>query len=372
MSVLRTLLVKEFKQIFRDKAIPKIIFIMPAIQLLILPFAADYEIKNINVGIIDHDHSAYSRQIIEKMDYSGYFNLSGYMNSYEEGLQFLEEDKADIIIEIPQNFERNLIREGSADIYLAANAVNGVKANLGAAYAMTTIRMVNQNIRGQWMQREGFRGSPQIDITHSHWYNRENNYQRFMVPGILAILLTMVGGFLSALNIVKEKEVGTIEQLNVTPISKTQFILGKLIPFWLLGYVVLTIGLVISYLFHGIIPGSNIGLLYLFAGVYLFTILGFGLMISNFTESQQQAMMVAFFFMLIFIMLSGLFTSIESMPRWAQVVAWINPVTYMVDVMRMILLKGAHFSDLTYHLIVIALEGVVLNGLAILTYKKRS
>ncbi len=372
MSVLRTLLKKEFKQIFRDSAIPKIIFIMPAIQLLILPFAADYEIKNIDVGIIDQDHSTYSRQIIEKMEYSTYFNLTAITDANEKGMKWLEDDEVDLFIEIPYGFESTLIREGKSSVFLAANAVNGVKANLGTAYAMNTIRKVNANIIGEWFQAPRNHMTPYIDITNSHWYNPESNYQRFMVPGILAILLTMVGGFLTALNIVKEKEIGTIEQLNVTPISKTEFILGKLLPFWLLGFVVLTIGLVIAYIIHGIVPGTNIGAIYIFSALYLFAILGFGLMISNFTETQQQAMMVAFFFMLIFIMLSGLFTPIESMPEWSQFIAHLNPVTYMVDVMRMVLLKGAHLGDMYRHIIIIAIEGVILNSLAIWTYAKRA
>ena len=213
---------------------------------------------------------------------------------------------------------------------------------------------------------------PLIKVTYSNRYNRLSNYQHFMVPGILAVLLTMVGGFLSALNIVREKEIGTIEQINVSPIRKYEFVAGKLIPFWIMGFVILTIGLVISFVIHGIVPGSNLWVLYLFSGVYLITILGFGLLISNFTNTQQQAMMVAFFFMLIFILLSGLYTQIESMPRWAQILAWINPVTYMVDAMRMILLKGAVLQDLTHHFRNILIGGVFLNALAIWSYRKRS
>jgi ABC-2 type transport system permease protein len=372
MRVLITLLKKEFKQIFRDKAIVALIFAMPAIQLLILPFAADSEIKNVNIGIIDQDHSSYSRQLVEKIEYSSYFTLTEYDHSYKKAMKWLEKDEADLFIEIPANFERKLIREQKSQIFLAVNAVNGVKGSLGAAYALNTIGDLNKDIVAEWITPPRNNMSPQIEITHSHWYNPLSNYQQFMVPGILAILLTMVGGFLSALNIVKEKEIGTIEQLNVTPITKTQFILGKLIPFWMLGFVVLTIGLLISYIIHGIVPGTNLGALYVFSAFYLVTILGFGLMISNFTETQQQAMMVAFFFMLIFILLSGLFTSLESMPVWAQKLAWINPVTYMVDVTRMVLLKGANLSDMTFHIIAIGAEGLFLNVMAIWTYRKRS
>ncbi len=372
MNKMKYILRKEFKQIFRDPAILRLIFLMPAIQLLILPFAADYEIKNINVGIIDHDHSSYSRGLIQKIEFSDYFNLTEYSDSYQEGLQWIENETADLIIEIPVRFESRLVRESEATLLMAVNAVNGPKGNLGAAYANGIIRTYNRGIRSQWLHWPRMNPEPQIEVVASHWYNPTSNYQVFMVPGILAVLLTMVGGFLSALNIVREKEIGTIEQLNVSPIKKYQFILGKLVPFWLLGFVVLTIGLVISYVVHGFLPGTNLGTLYLFSGVYLLAILGFGLLVSNFTETQQQALMVAFFFMLIFILLSGLYTPIESMPRWAQILAWINPVTYMVDVCRMVLLKGSHIGDMTFHLLAIGGGGLLLNVLAIWTYAKRT
>ena len=371
MKILLALLRKEFKQIFRDPMIIRIIFIVPVIQLLILPFAADFEIQNINVGIIDHDHSDYSREIVQKIEFSEYFNLTGYSNSYNEAVGWLENENADLFIEIPANFESRLIREKGTDIFMGVNAVNGTKGNIGAAYAMNVIRKINQQIQSQWIDFPSEYSNQSIRVKHSNWYNPYSNYQKFMVPGILAILLTLVGVFLSAVNIVREKEIGTIEQLNVSPIRKTQFILGKIIPFWILGIVILTIGLIVSYIVHSIVPGANIGVLYLFAFVYLVSILGFGLLLSNYTETQQQAMMVAFFFMMIFILMSGLFTPIESMPDWAQYIARLNPVTYMVDVMRMVLLKGAYFTDIIPHLKTIAVEGLIFNSLAIWSYRKR-
>lgn len=363
---------KEFRQIFRDPAMLRLIFIMPALQLLVLPFAADYEIKNINISIIDHDRSDYSRELASKIEFSNYFNLVGYSHDFEEGLDLVEKDIADLIIEIPNDFESTLVKEDKADILIAANAVNGTKGNLGGLYAMGIIREFNNNIRSEWFQMPNYNPEPIVSLKPVNWYNAYSSYQLFMVPGILAVLLTMVGGFLSALNIVKEKEIGTIEQLNVSPIKKYEFIIGKLIPFWLLGFVILTIGLIISYVIHNIVPGTNIGILYLYVGFYMIAILGFGLLISNFTSTQQQAMMVAFFFMLIFILLSGLYTPISSMPRWAQIMAWSNPVTYLVDVMRLVLLKGAKFTDLLFHFRITFVGGLILNGLAIWSYRKQN
>lgn len=372
MNVLKHLLRKEFRQIFRDPAILRLIFFMPAIQLLILPFTADYEIKNINIGIIDKDHSTYSRELIRKLEYSDYFTLAAYAHTDKGGRKWLETKDVDLYLEVPPNFESDLVREQEAQLQLIVDAVNGTKGVLGATYAMNIIRQYNDDIRTEWVHWPRMNPIPIIDVTHRKWYNKSSNYQTFMVPGILAVLLTMVGAFLSALNIVKEKEIGTIEQLNVTPIKKYQFILGKLIPFWILSFVILTIGLLISYFVHGIIPQGSLITLYVFSGVFVLSILGFGLLVSNFTHTQQQAMMVAFFFMLIFILMSGLYTPTESMPGWAQKIAWMNPVTYLVDVMRMILLRGAEWIDIKDHLIKILVAGIFLNGLAIWTYRKRS
>ena len=198
------------------------------------------------------------------------------------------------------------------------------------------------------------------------------NYRIFMVPGILAILVTMIGGYLSALNIVKEKEIGTIEQINVTPIKKHHFILGKLIPFWILGLIVFSLGLLVSWLVYGIIPLGSIILLYGFVAVYLLAVLGFGLLISTFCDTQQQAMFIAFFFLMIFILMGGLFTPIDSMPDWAKAVTKLNPVSYLIDVMRMIILKGSGIKDVQYHLYIIMLFAIILNSWAVWNYKKTS
>jgi ABC-2 type transport system permease protein len=198
------------------------------------------------------------------------------------------------------------------------------------------------------------------------------NYKYFMVPGILVILVTMVGSFLTAMNIVKEKEIGTIEQINVTPVRKYQFILGKLIPFWLLGLIVLSIGLLIARLAYGIQPVGSLLTIYIFSAVYLLAILGLGLLISTFTSTQQQAMLISFFLMMIFILLGGLYTSIDSMPEWAQWITKVNPVAYFIDVMRMVVLKGSSLFDIRYHLLTMAGFAVILNGWAIFSYRKRS
>ncbi|HNV30935.1 MAG TPA: ABC transporter permease [Cyclobacteriaceae bacterium] len=372
MRALLILLEKEFRQVFRNPAILRMMFLMPAVQLLIMPLAADYEVKNVKICVVDYDHSVYSQKLVNKITATDYFTLVDYTDSYTKALTHVEHDEADLILQIPNSFEKDLIREDEVSLFLAINAINGVKASLGGAYLRSIIGDFNQEVRLEWVQMPRQNPQPVIEIASINWFNPLMNYRFFMVPGILVILVTMVGAFLSALNIVKEKEVGTIEQINVTPIRKYQFILGKLIPFWVLGLVILTIGLLISWIAYGIVPVGSVFTIYVFAGVYLISILGLGLLVSTFANTQQQAMLLSFFMMMIFILLGGLYTSIDSMPKWAQIFTRFNPVTYFIEVMRMVVLKGSTLYDIRYHMLIVLLFGIVLNSLAILNYHKRS
>ena len=323
MRALRILLEKEFRQVFRNPAILRMIFMMPAIQLLIMPLAADYEVKNIKLCVVDFDHSSYSKKLVDKIVSSNYFKLVDYTDAYEKALKYVEKDEADLVLQIPAAFEKQIVKEDRATLFLALNAINGVKANLGGVYLRNIIGDFNNEVRLNWLQLPRFNPQPIIQVSSINWFNPLMNYQIFMVPGILVILVTMIGGFLSALNIVKEKEVGTIEQINVTPLRKHQFILGKLIPFWVLGLMILTIGLLISWIAYGIIPVGSLLTIYFFAAVYLLAVLGMGLLVSTFANTQQQAMLLSFFIMMVFILLGGLYTSIDSMPEWAQTLSTI-------------------------------------------------
>ncbi len=372
MRTLKFLLQKEFRQIFRDPAILRIIFLVPVIQLLVLPWAADYEVKNIRLSVVDHDHSKYSRQLREKITASGYFQLNDYSSSYNSALHEVEKDRSDLILEIPASFEKELVKEDQSTLFMAVNAINGTKANLGAAYLRSIIQDYNREVRLKWVQFPRFSAEQNIEITSSNWFNPLLNYKYFMVPGILVSLVTMVGAFLTSLNIVKEKEIGTIEQINVTPVRKVHFILGKLIPFWILGLAMLTIGLTLARVIYGITPVGSFLTIYCFAALYLLAVLGLGLLVSTYTGSQQQAMLLSFFIMMVFILLGGLFTSIDSMPAWAQAITKINPVSYFIEVMRMVILKGSSLFDIRYHLLTILGFAVVLNGSAVINYRKRA
>jgi ABC-2 type transport system permease protein len=372
MRVLRILLEKEFRQIFRNPAILRMIFMMPAVQLIIMPMAADYEVKQVSIVVVDYDHSSYSTKLVNKIKATDYFSLVDYTDSYDKALNYVEDDKADLILQIPGAFEKTLVREDEATLFLAMNAINGVKANLGGAYLRSVIGDFNREVRLDWVQLPRMNPQPMIQVSSINWFNPLMNYKFFMVPGILVLLVTMVGSFLSALNIVKEKEVGTIEQINVTPIRKYQFILGKLIPFWVLGNIILTIGLFISWAFYGIVPVGSLLTIYVFAWVFLVAVLGLGLLVSTLANTQQQAMLISFFMMMLFILLGGLYTATDSMPMWAQWFTKINPVAYFIEVMRMVVLKGSSLFDIRFHLLAVLGLGVVLNSLAVWNYRKRS
>ena len=369
MKTLLFLLEKEFKQIFRDTVILRLILALPVIQLIILPLAADFEIKEITIAIVDLDHSVASRQLASKIGSSGYFLSAGNPSSYTEAFALMESDRADLVLEIPAGFERTAVREKEASLYLAVNAINGMKANVGGVYLSRIVAEYNSELRTKLMPIQ--RHAMQIETVPTNWYNPQLNYRIFMVPGILVLLVTMVGGFMCALNIVREKEIGTMEQINVTPIRKHHFILGKLIPFWIISVFVFSIGLfVIGRGIYGIIPAGSILLLYTYLGLYLVAILGMGLLVSTYSTNQQQAMSLSFFFIMIFILMGGLFTSIDSMPDWAQWIARFNPLTYFIEVMRMVVLKGSGWADLRLHFAVTAAFAVFFNVWAVANYKK--
>lgn len=376
LSTLRFLLEKEFKQIRRDRFLGKIIFMLPVMQLIILPFAANFEMHNINLGLVDRDRSGLSRELTDQILSSGYFRLADMADTYAEALPAIEQNRADMMLEIPAGFEKRLLREGSADVFIAANAVNGTKGGLGSSYLTSILQRVNQE-KG-WRITPG--GKNRVAAAHLFpgrsvetiaLFNPHLDYKNYMVPGIIVFLLTIIGGFVPALNVVSEKEKGTIEQINVSPVSKTVFMLSKLIPFWIIGFILLTLSLLIGWIVYGLVPLGSLGVIYLFAAVYLVGFTGLGLAISSISSTQQQAMFTAFFFIIIFALLSGLFTPISSMPAWAQTLTAFNPLRYFVEVMRKVYLAGSRLTDLWGYFGVICLFAFLFNVLAIISYRKK-
>lgn len=369
---------KEFRQILRDKMILAIIFSVPIFQLLLLPWAVNLDVKHLSIAVVDLDKSSYSRELISKFTASESFDLDYYGESYRDAMNELQNDHADIVITIPANFERDLIRSNinktgeEGEIAVAINAIDGVKAVLGAYYLNMIVRDFHHSLIVEWYpQFEEYARGSIIDYRPTTWFNPLADYKHFMVPAILVLLVTVSGTFLTSLNIVKEKEIGTIEQINVTPIKKWEFILGKLIPFWVIANIIFSIGLFMLRFIYGIPVLGNISTLYLLANIYMVVILSMGLFISTFAATQQQSMFLGNFFIMLFIMLSGLFTSIESMPDWAKALSHSLPITYFIIAVRSIILKGANWADISDIVLYLCGFAVLFSVLAVLKYSKK-
>lgn len=361
---------KEFRQIFRNRAMLPIIFVMPVIQLLVLSNAASFEIDHLKVYVQDLDHSSVSRGLIDKIGACKNFEIENSGYNPQSAKEDLMQDHCDLILRIPQDFERDLMNEHHAQVQLEINAINGSAAAVSSGYATSIIQDYNREIAIKWMDQVTPGKLKSIQPEISFWFNPEMNYKTFMVPGILVLLITMIGFFLGGTNIVREKEMGTIEQLNVTPIKKYQFIAGKLIPFWIIAMAELAFGLILGKLIFAVPTVGSISLIFLFAGIYMLVILGMGLFVSTVTDTQQQSMFISWFFLVIFILLSGLFTPIESMPTWAQWLTRFNPITYFVEVIRLVMLKGSQFSDIRLNFFIMVGAAALMLSLATLRYRK--
>ena len=367
------ILQKEFLQIFRNRAMLPIIFVLPVIQLVLLSYAATFEIKSTAISVVDDDRSRTSRELVHALEASGYFRVFDRPSSMRHADESMLKGHASMILRIESDFERNLRRQGVGRIQMILNAEDGSAAGVIQAYAMQVIERYNRRIQPEFRTATAPPSRRAVlEVVPQHWFNPELNYQTYMVPGILVLLVTMIGTFLSSMNVVREKEIGTIEQLNVTPLRKRDFIIGKLLPFWILALVELAIGLVVAKLLFDIPMLGSIALIFALAGLYLLVMLGMGLLISTVTDTQQQAMFLAWFFIVIFMLMSGLFTPVESMPPWAQKFTLLNPIAYFIEIMRRVLLKGAGIEAVRDQVVALAVYAAVMLTLAVRQYRKTS
>lgn len=346
------------------------IIMIPILQMLVLVFAATFDIRNVNVYLVDKDLSSTSRKLSAKLEASPFFTINQASFDPENGEKELLKNHDHMVLVIPQGFERNLVRDDKASLQLLVNAIDGQAAQLGYSYALSVIRDFNKNIIAEWKGLPEFNPPYKIDAPSRFWYNSELDYKWYMAPGILAILVTLIGLFLSGMSLVKEKEHGTIEQLNVTPIQKYQFIAGKLVPFIAIALFDLAFGLLIARLVFNLPIVGSLWLIFGFGVLYLLGILGLGLFVSTLANTQQQVMFVTFFFMMIFILMGGIFTPVESMPQWAQTIDQANPICHFMRIMRMVVLKGSGFSDLIHEFVALCIIGVTFISLAVWRYRK--
>jgi ABC-2 type transport system permease protein len=382
MRTLRFLLRKEFLQIRRDHVILRLIFVMPILQLVILSSAATFEVKRARMYVVDLDRTELSRGLVDRLAASGRFVPASASPSMQLANDAMLARKVDMIIRIPTDFERDLVRTRVAPVQLVFNAEDGAAAGVTQAYAGQIIGSYAADLGAEvaptlaaaraTAERAPRRGEPNLELRARGWYNAELDYRDYMIPGILVQLVTIVGTVLTALNIVREKEIGTLDQLNVTPVTRGTFIAAKLLPMWVIAMLELTLGLLVARFLFDVPMRGSVALVFLGAVIYLVAALGIGLWVSTIVETQQPAMFVSFFVMMIYLLMSGLFTPVRSMPVWAQWMAQLNPVMHFIGLTRAVLLKGAGLADVYRTLGILAAFGAVFVGLALRQYAKRA
>jgi ABC-2 type transport system permease protein len=365
---------KEFLQIFRDRTTVFQIFMIPVVQLLLLANAATFDVKRARMLVVDEDRSTVSAGLVQRFQAGKQFRVMRSESSDADVEHALLDREVTAVLHIPRRFEEDLVRRGRAPVQLVLNAEEGATAGIVQSYANAILAGYAAELdRTLPTARRGGAAAPRVaslDLRTRRWYNPTRNYKYWMVPALMVSLTTIIGLLLTAQNITRENEIGTLEQLNVTPMTKVQFIAAKLIPFWILSLVIFSLGLAIGKLVFGIPMRGNLLLVYLAAAVYLIVVLGLGLWISTITRTQQQAMFVAFFVILIFLLMSGLFTPVDSMPTWAQRVAEVNPVKHFVAIMRAVLMRGAGLETVGRPILGLAGAGVLVLALAVLRYRK--
>jgi len=345
--ILKYLMQKEFLQIRRNAFLPRFIIMFPIMIMCVMPWVMNMEVKNIVVDVVNIDHTVESQRLVRQIAASNYFIFNGQKANYAEAIKDIEKGRADIILEI---------RDGQ--YLIAANAINGTKGSMGSAY-LSQIVTSRQPMR-----------NAQLSILYL--YNKGQNYKLYMIPALLAIVMMLMTGFLPTLNIVGEKESGTIEQINVTPVSKWAFILSKLIPYWLIALFIVSVCLLLAWLIYGLTPAGPLWLIYVLAMLLALFFSSFGLIISNYSETMQQAIFVMWFFVVCIMLLSGLFTPTRSMPHWAYLTTYVNPMHYFIDAIRTVFVRGGGFHDVAHQVLALLAIGSAMAAWAVQSYKKNT
>ncbi len=367
MRTFWVLMQKEFIQIRRNKFMIHLISIFPFVIMLIMPLVMTLDVRNVDVAVVDFDRSSTSKRIIAHIEASEALSLICSTSEYELAMARLEGGEIDVIVQIPKNFERDIAVSTPKNINITANAVNATKASLGSQYIVQTIASAIKELRAEKSP------TPISDlVVVQNRFNPTLNYKFYMIPALMIILFILVAGFMPALSIVNEKAIGTIEQINVTPVHRWTFTLSKLVPYWIIGLLVLALAMTVAYLLYGLKPVGSVGLIYLGTALFILTISGFALTIANFSDTLQQTMFAMFFFIMIFILMGDLLTPIDSMPDWAQTFTYALPSRYFVNVLRSIYLRGSTFIDLWKDFVALGSFAIIFNALAALTYKKQN
>ncbi len=361
MRTLLILLRKEFILFSRNKFLPKIAFIFPCMVILVISLVATMDVKHVGVTIVNWDKSKLTSDIIADLEASPFFSVS-LENTYGNALDNIERGKTDVILEIPMDFQKKLETGNSTMPHISANGVNGTKGTLGAKYVMESVMHTIAEFKGV--------GLPD-HTSVSYLYNPTLEYRNYMIPALMIMLLIMICGFLPALNLVSEKETGTIEQMNVTPVKTHVFVLSKVMPYWIIGIIDISLAMLIAVAVYGLVPAGSLFAIYLAALLFIFVMSGIGIIIANFSSKMSQSMFLMLFVVLLCVLMSGLLTPISSMPDWAQYATYVLPPRYFIEIMRSIYLKATPMRDLTLQYAALFGFAAIINTLAALTYRKQ-
>jgi ABC-2 type transport system permease protein len=376
----------EVLHVVRDRATLTQVLLVPIVQLLVLSNAATFAIRDTPMYAVDLDRSAVSRGLLTRFAASGHFRIVGQSASTDLANDALLRGDVTMTLTVPAGFEKALVRTGTAPVQVSLNAEKGTAAGIVQAYAGSILSAYSRELApalrpsAQTVAATGdagrraspMPGSARIELRTRSWYNPTLDYRHYMVPGILVGLITIISTLLAAQNVAREKELGTLEQLNVTPITRGQFITAKLLPFWVLAMFDLGLGLVVGRLVFGVPMEGSLLLLFAAAAVYLIVTLGIGLLISTAVDTQQQAMFVAFFVVMIYLLMSGLFTPVDSMPLWVRPVTELNPVRHFVAIARAVLIRGAGLAEVARPLGMLTGFAVIVFTVAVRQYAKRT
>ncbi len=363
---------KEFIQIRRDRAIRALILVVPIIQIWVLGYVISSEVKHVSTVICDLDRTSTSRALIERLSHTVYLNVRYHEERESLIGEYLDTGRAMIAVVLPKGLEKNLQRLQPSRIQLLVDGQDANTANVALGHIAGILETyLTDRVRSQsaaaLMSEEIHLLTPVVQV----WYNPNLKLSDFMIPGIVVFLLTMITTLVSAMGLVREREIGTLEQLLVAPIKKHELLIGKIIPFALLGLFEMGLAIGFAKLWYQIPIVGNLGLYFLLSIIFLFTTLGLGLLVSTFSHTQQQAMFMAWFILIFILLMSGFLFPIENMPRFAQWLTYLNPMRYFILITRELFIKGAGLRHLYVQGLILCLFGALIFTFSVLRFQKR-
>jgi len=367
------LIKKELRQVLRDRNMLRVIFIVPMIQLMVLGYAITTDIKNLKIRICDFDGSEISRDLIERFSHTEYFIIKDSPCGHGKIESHLFRGEVVLALVIPQHFGRDLETLKQPEIQILLDGQNSNTSAVALGYCNRILMQFMQDTLEKKIARAPniARSIHFIEPVSRAWYNPELKSVYYMIPGIISILLTIITMLLTSLAIVKEREIGTLEQLMVTPISSGQIIAGKTIPFALLGFIEMSVAMTFGVLWFKIPIVGSLPVLALLAATFILTTLGLGIFISTIVNTQQQALFTSWSFLVTCILLSGFFYPIENMPEWVQIITLVDPLRYFIEILRELFLKGAGLNILWKEMAALLSIGTFIFTMATLRFHKR-